>query len=152
MRTLNCCGRLPVGAEAARPLRGAGNGRAASTATASSFLTCPGVRVPRGGRQRGRNGLSVYAARWLISPRWYRSACQASQARSSCGVEEAGSLRLGQPPTAFRPPAGQHRGGVQVLGPPGPGEFVHVGGDAVDVMTAATRARLTATMARPGAG
>ncbi len=26
----------------------------------------------------------------------------------------------------------EHRGGVQVLDPPGPGKFVHVGGDAVD--------------------
>src|SRR5260370_740021 len=41
-------------------------------------------------------------------------------------------VRLGQPPAAFRPRVGQHRGGVQVLGPPGPGEVVHGGGDAVD--------------------
>jgi len=40
--------------------------------------------------------------------------------------------RLGQPPAALRTPVGQHRGGVQVLDPPGPGELVHVGGDAVD--------------------
>ena len=44
----------------------------------------------------GRNGLPVQPARWLISPRWYRSACQAYQARSSCGVEEAGSRRRAQ--------------------------------------------------------
>jgi len=57
-------------------------------------------------------------------------------------VDEAGSrrrvqkaelqVRLGQPPTAFGPRVGQHRGFVQVLDPPGPGELVHVGGDAVD--------------------
>jgi hypothetical protein len=40
--------------------------------------------------------------------------------------------RVGEPPAAFRPWVGQHRGGVQVLDPPGPGELVHVGGDAVD--------------------
>src|SRR5713226_3018187 len=34
-------------------------------------------------------------------------------------------VRLGQPPAAFRPRAGQHRGGAQVLDPPGPGELVH---------------------------
>jgi hypothetical protein len=42
-------------------------------------------------------------------------------------------VRLRQPPrrrSARR--IGQHRGGVQVLDPPGPGEFVNVGGDAVD--------------------
>jgi hypothetical protein len=52
-------------------------------------------------------------------------ACQASQVRSSCGVEEAGrrrvlQVRLGQPPAAFRPRVGQYRGGVQVLDPLGP--------------------------------
>ena len=41
-------------------------------------------------------------------------------------------VRLGQPPAASRSRAGQHRGGVQVLDPPSPGELVHVGGDAVN--------------------
>ena len=40
--------------------------------------------------------VEVWPGRWLISPRWYRSACQASQSRSSCGVEEAGSRRRAQ--------------------------------------------------------
>jgi hypothetical protein len=35
-------------------------------------------------------------------------------------------------PAAFAPWVGQYRGGGQVLDPPGLGEFVHVGGDAVD--------------------
>jgi hypothetical protein len=39
---------------------------------------------------------------------------------------------LGQPLAAFGPRVGQHRGGGQVLDPPGPGELVHVGGDAID--------------------
>ena len=33
---------------------------------------------------------------------------------------------------ALGPRVGQHRGGGQVLDPPGPGELVHVGGDPVD--------------------
>jgi len=40
-------------------------------------------------------------------------------------------VRLGQPPTAFGPRVRQHRGGGQVLDPPGPGKLVDVGGDAV---------------------
>ncbi len=48
------------------------------------------------------------------------------------GVGPELQVRLGQPAAAFRPRVGQHRGGVQVLDPPGPGEFVYVGGDAVD--------------------
>ena len=38
----------------------------------------------------------------------------------------------GGPPTAFRPRAGQHRGGGQVPGPPNPGELVDVSGDPAD--------------------
>ena len=34
----------------------------------------------------------------------------------------------GWPPTAFRLRDGQHRGGGQVLDPPGPGELVHANG------------------------
>jgi hypothetical protein len=58
-----------------------------STATASSFLNA-GTRA---GGQRGRNGLSVKPGRWPVSPRWYRSACQASQACFNCRVDEAGN-------------------------------------------------------------
>jgi hypothetical protein len=47
-------------------------------------------------------------------------------------TQTAIAVRLGQPPATLRPRVGQHSGGVQVLDPPGPGEFVHVGGDAVD--------------------
>jgi hypothetical protein len=39
-------------------------------------------------------------------------------------------VRLGQPPAALRPRVGQHRGGGQVTGPPGPGELVQVVRDA----------------------
>jgi hypothetical protein len=49
---------------------GAGNNGPVSTAMASSFLNGPGARCDTGGRQRGRNGLSAWAGRWLISPRW----------------------------------------------------------------------------------
>ena len=54
--------------------RGAGNNGPVSTLTASSFLNCPGVRCGPGWSSACRNGLSVYAARWLVSPRRYRSA------------------------------------------------------------------------------
>jgi hypothetical protein len=46
-------------------------------------------------------------------------------------------VRFGRPPAALRPRVGQHRGDVQVPGPPGPGEFVHVG----DVWPVAGRAQ-----------
>ena len=48
-------------------------------------------------------------------------------------AQKARNSRSGSatPLAAFRPRAGQHRRGVQVPGPPGSGEFVHVGGDAV---------------------
>jgi len=57
-------------------------------------------------------------------------------------------VRLGQPPAALRPRAGQHRGGVQVPGPPGPGQLVHVSGDAVDDRRHPRQS--TATTARSG--
>ena len=41
----------------------------------------PPPQTPLGPTARGRR------RRWLISPRWYSSACQLSQARSSCGVD-----------------------------------------------------------------
>jgi hypothetical protein len=63
-----------------------------STTTASSFLNAG----RRAGGQRSRNGLSVEPGRWPVSPRWYRSACQASQARSSCRVDEAGNALRAQ--------------------------------------------------------
>ncbi len=44
-------------------------------------------------------------------------------------VQKARNSRSG---SAFRAPAGQHRGGAQVLDPSGPGQLVDVGGDAVD--------------------
>ena len=101
-----------------------------SIATASRFLNA-GARA---GGQRGR---------WPVLPRWYRSACQA---RSSCGVDEAGNplrrrRRPGTPGPArpasggVSPAVGQHRGGGQVLDPPGPGELVHIGGAAVAAAT-----------------
>ena len=64
-------------------------------------------------------------AAWLISPALYRSACQASQARSSCRAEEAAAVgaegpelqvRLGQPSAR----SARGSGGVQILDPPGP--------------------------------
>ena len=41
-------------------------------------------------------------------------------------------VRPGQPPMAFGPWVEPHRGGAQVLDPAGPGELVHIGGDAAD--------------------
>jgi hypothetical protein len=38
----------------------------------------------------GRNGLPVQPARWLISPRWYRSACQAQNLM--CAAQAAAVL------------------------------------------------------------
>jgi hypothetical protein len=84
----------------------------------------------------------VYAARWLLSPRRYRSAWQASQARSSCGAGEAGNplreqkapelqVRPGQPSPAFRPA--------------GPRDLDVIGGESIHRVTAAAFAA-----ARPG--
>ena len=87
------------------PTWGAGNNRAVSTVTASSFLNA-GTRA---GGQHGRNGLSVQPGRWPVSPRWYRPACHASQARSSCRVDEAGNPLRAQKagtPGPARPAAG----------------------------------------------
>ena len=84
----------------------------------------------------------MYRARWLVSPRQYFSSCQTSQARSSCGVEEAGNpLREQKTPKSRSGSAsrrrisafavGQRGCGVQVRYPPGAGEFVQVGRDEV---------------------
>jgi hypothetical protein len=85
------------------------------------------------------HGVVVSAAGMGCRCSRHRSVCQASQARSSCGVDEAGSrrrlqkaqnsqVRLGQP-SVVRPRAGPHRGGGQVPDPLGPGKLVQVGGD-----------------------
>ena len=71
-------GHRRAGAPSPQFVPGCRNNRAVSTATAASFLNA-GTRA---GGQRGRNGLPVRPGRWPVSPRWYRPACQASQARS----------------------------------------------------------------------
>ena len=125
----SCCSRWP---------RRAGNNRAVSTAMASSFLNAGTAGGWSAWPERVVGVAGPLAD--LATP--YRSACQASQARASCGVEEAGSRRRAQKApnsrsgsasrrAAFGPRVGQHRGGVQALDPPGPCELVHRG-DAVD--------------------
>jgi hypothetical protein len=139
-------GRAPLGAElerVARTGRGAGNNRAMSTATAFSFLNGPGVRCgmgwPSAGPERvvGVAGpLGDLAA--LVSlglpgipgPLQLRGRGSGQPPPGAEGPEL--QVRLGQPPAALRPPVGQHRGSIQVPDPPGPGELVHVSGDAVD--------------------
>ena len=148
---------------AAPPGRGCWYSRAVSTATASSFLNCPGVRCGTGGRQRGRNGLSVYAARW-----WSHRAGTVRLGRRPRPAPVAGSMRRAIPrgcrrpgtPGRARPAAGGVRpagraaplGGGQVLGPPGAGEFVHVGGDAVDDRPHPRQADDSAGRVRPVGG
>ena len=89
-------------------------------------------RVPGRGRQRPWNGLPVQAGCCPVSPRRYRSACHASQARSICAGVELASARCGRTcrsPGPARPAAGaQHdgraarpRSGVPRPGGPGPG-------------------------------
>ena len=89
-----------------------------------------------------RNGLSACVARWLASPRrtlrlarrprpapaagWRRWAIPGGTEASEVEV------RLGEPPAALRPPVGQRGRGSQVRHPPGAGEFVQVGRDAVE--------------------
>ena len=88
-------------------------------------------RVPGRGRQRPWNGLPVQAGCCPVSPRRYRSACHASQARSICagwswhrpGAAERAEVQVrpGQPP-ALSTTAGQHgRAGSSPAGGPGPG-------------------------------
>ena len=123
--------------------RGAGNNGPVSTATASSFLNGPGVRGGTGWplawpeRVVGVAGpLADLAA--LVSlglpgipgPLQLRGRGSGQPPAGAEGPEL--QVRLGQPPPALGPRAGQHRGGVQILDPPGPGELVHVGGDAID--------------------
>ncbi len=125
-------------------LRGAGNNGPVSTAKASSFLNCPGGAVARGAlawpeRVVGVAGPLADLAS-LVSlglpgvpgPLQLRGRGSGQPPSGAEGPEL--QVRLGQPPTAFGPRVGQHRSGVQVLDldPPGPGEFVHVGGDPVD--------------------
>jgi hypothetical protein len=121
---------------------GAGNNRAAGTATASSFLNsdAPLEGSGRRGGQRPRDGLLVQAGCCPASRR-YRPACHASRARSICAGVEPGirrgaaeraqvEVRPGQPPPALSATAGQHSRDREFPGPAGPGQFSGVAGDA----------------------
>jgi hypothetical protein len=115
---------------------GAGNNRAAGTATASGFLNsdAPLEGSGRRGGQRPPNGLPVQAGCCPASPRRYRLACHASRVRPICAGAEPGirrgaaerahvQVRPGQPPPALSATAGQHGRDREFPGPAGPGQF-----------------------------
>ena len=101
-------------------------------------------RVPGRGRQRPRNGLPVQAGGCCpVSPRRYRSACHASQARSIRAGVELASARCGRTcrsPGARAGRAARRRkarrpGSTAAAGrkprPASPGQVFGVAGDAV---------------------
>jgi len=124
--------------------RGAGNDGPVSTARASSFLNSPGVRCgtgvvvsvagtgcrcSRAAGQSRRAGIARPARRPRPAP-----AAGLRKRAAAVGCRRPGTPGPARPAAGGVRPArvGQHRGCVQVLDPPDPGEFVHVGGDAVD--------------------
>jgi|HubBroStandDraft_2_1064218.scaffolds.fasta_scaffold14485_4 hypothetical protein len=118
--------------------RGAGNNRAVSTATASSFLNAArglvvsvagtGCRCsPAAGRSR-RAGTARPARRPRSAP-----AAGSRRRVIPCGRRRPGTPGSARPAAGGAPPTG--RGAPRRCPgprPPSPGEFVHIGGDAVD--------------------
>src|SRR5208283_4752235 len=103
-----------------------------STAKASSFLNCPGgtgvVVSVTGTGCRCSQVVGQFRRAGTARPATRPRPAPVAGLRS--GQPPAGAegpelqVRLGQPSAAFRPRVREHRGGGQVLGPPGPGEFV----------------------------
>ena len=117
----------------ARARSGVGDHRAMSAATVSSFLNAAG-RL--GGWSAWRERVVGVTRPLAVSPHWYRSACHASRARSSCRVEEAGNpSRVQQARISRSGSANRRRRSARQLGSTAavyrstarPGEFVHVG-------------------------
>ena len=116
----------------ARARLGVGDHRAMSAATVSSFLNAAG-RL--GGWSAWRERVVGVTRPLAVSPHWYRSACHASRARSSCRVEEAGNPSRVQQARISRSGSANRRRSARQLGSTAavyrstarPGEFVHVG-------------------------